>query len=107
MQYFKLIDMKPRSRIFTWSNRRLGAAFVSEHLDKFVVSDTCISLHWGFTSKILHSGAWDHRPVSLDLVSLPRPCKVSFKFNPLLCQEEEFQNNVRRWWREGALSFGS
>ena len=36
--FLNLIDVKPRSRIFTWNNRRSGTEAISERLDRFLVS---------------------------------------------------------------------
>jgi len=53
MVKFRLIDIKPRLSFFTWSNRRIGASFVAEWLDRFLVSSDIISLQEGCESKTL------------------------------------------------------
>ena len=42
MQDWDLIDLKPKSGRFTWSNHRVGAANISACLDTFLVHSTLL-----------------------------------------------------------------
>ena len=55
-----LIDVKPRSGIFTWNNRRSGTEAISERLDRFRVSCFWLDIRWSTRSEILDWRGSDH-----------------------------------------------
>eukprot|EP01018_Ginkgo_biloba_P025672 Gb_11085 [translate_table: standard] len=104
---FDLVDIKPKSSSFTWSNRRIGVSFMEECLDRFLVTYDWVSPPRGCESRILVSGVSDHKPVNLQLFHYPKPRNSPYKFNPLLIKEENFISNIQTWWRVGEPGQGS
>lgn len=62
MQEHEMVDIIPKNRKYTWSNRRLGAGNIMEHLDRFLVNITLLSSFAVGHTNILSSSASDHYP---------------------------------------------
>ena len=60
-----LIDIKPKSRCFTWSNNRASLANVSARLYRFLIHNTLLDGKSIISSKNLPKLMYDHCPISL------------------------------------------
>jgi exonuclease III len=65
-----LVDIKPTSGRFTWSNKRHGPGHIVVRLDRFLISGCLLEDQFLPSSCILPWSGFDHRPISL---SLPPP----------------------------------
>ena len=63
-----LIDIKPSTRKYTWTNRRFGPRHIAAKLDQFLVQDNFLLLGLIISSKILPFGGSDHKPILLEMV---------------------------------------
>ena len=75
-----LIDVKPRSRIFTCNNRRSGKEAILERLDRFLVSYFWLDIRWSTRSEILDWRGFDHWPIKLSITPFRISKNPSFKF---------------------------
>jgi len=94
MEEFMLIDIKPKSSLFTWLNRRMETSFMAKKLDRFLVSRKLVSWLQGYDSKTLINKILDHKMVSLELFSLSRENNTPYKFNPVMIKEKDFLRKV-------------
>ena len=78
--FLNLIDVKPRSGIFTWNNRRSGTEAISERLDRFLVSCFWLDIRWSTRSKILDWRGSNHWPIKLSVTPFRISKNPSFKF---------------------------
>eukprot|EP00253_Pinus_taeda_P034106 PITA_34106 len=67
MQENEMVDIIPKSRKYTWSNRRLGAGNIMERLDRFLVNISLLSSFAVCYSNILSSSTSDHYPILLTM----------------------------------------
>eukprot|EP00253_Pinus_taeda_P021062 PITA_21062 len=108
MQENELVDIIPKNRRYTWSNRRMGAGNIMEHLDRFLVNISFLSTFAvGYTS-ILRTSASDHYPVSLTMESHRPLGPIPFKFSLLWTQNSTVRVIVKIAWRqhvEGSPSY--
>eukprot|EP00253_Pinus_taeda_P030010 PITA_30010 len=68
-----LVDIKPKNRRYTWSNRRLGAENIMERLDRFLINIAYLSSFSTGQSNILNNSTSDHYPITL---TLHRHCQL-------------------------------
>eukprot|EP00253_Pinus_taeda_P002539 PITA_02539 len=78
-----LEDIKPTSRKFTWSNKRLGLGHIATRLDRFLVQSSFLSCGLMATSKILPNYTSDHKPILLELSLDGNLGPIPFRFNSL------------------------
>lgn len=95
-----LVDIVPKNRCFTWSNKILGPGNIMERLDHFIVVVLLISLHSTATSTIIDCIASDHQPITLDLGSHPNLGPLPFRFNTLWIDSLEARNILEHTWRQ-------
>jgi len=69
MQLGDLVDIIPKNRKFTWSNRRLGKSNIMERLDRILVNVSLLSTFTTVYASILPFVASDHYPTTLTLES--------------------------------------
>ena len=81
--HWDLMDIKPPSGKFTWSNKRLGPGHIAAHLDRFLIHSNFLSSGLLATSKILPNCTSDHKPILLELSSDPTLGPIPFHFSPL------------------------
>jgi len=65
MQDRELVDVAPKNRRYTWSNRRLGIGNIMERLDRFLINVSFLSSFSVGYASILSSSASDHYPITL------------------------------------------
>jgi len=81
MQEHDLVDIRPKNRRYTWSNRRIGVGNIMERLDRFMISTAYLSTFSTGHSSILSLSASDHYPITL---TLQRHCQLGpilFRYN--------------------------
>lgn len=60
-----LVDVFPRSGVFTWNNKRGGEKQIASRLDRFLVTKGILMEGIIVESDILPSGGSDHWPITL------------------------------------------
>eukprot|EP00253_Pinus_taeda_P023717 PITA_23717 len=87
IQDHDLVDIRPKNRRYTSSNRRIGSNNIMERLDRFLISIDFLSTFSTGYSNILNVAASDHYPVTLNLQLHcplgPIPFKYSANWNRL------------------------
>ena len=100
MDEHDLVDIAPKNRCFTWSNKRLVLVNIMERLDHFIVVVSLTSVHSTTTSTILECIAFDHQPSTLDLGSHRDLGSMCFRFNTLWIDSLEERNIVENTWNQ-------
>lgn len=95
-----LIDLKPKNRKYTWSNRRLGAGNIMERLDRFLINIALLSSFSIGQSEILNSSASDHFPITLSLQSQSNLGAIPFRYSPLWNQNSAAHEIVKQTWQQ-------
>lgn len=108
MQNGDLIDIIPKNRKYTWSNRRLGSSNIMERLDRFLVNVSLLSLFLVVNSSILPFAASDHYPI---ILAMDMHCPLGplpFKYNHIWSNYQAAINIIQHTWGqhiEGSLGF--
>lgn len=88
----RLVDIKPGNGLFTWNNRRIGDASISERLDRFLVSSFWLGDRWKICSEILDGRGSDHWPIKL-VAEMPQRCaRQTFKFQLMWLRDESLHD---------------
>eukprot|EP00253_Pinus_taeda_P017813 PITA_17813 len=80
MQEQELVDIKPKNRLYTWSNRWLGAGNIMERLDRFLINISYLSSFATGQSNILNNSTSDHYPITLTLLRQCQLGPLPFKY---------------------------
>lgn len=108
IQENELVDIIPKNRRYTWSNRRIGSGNIMECLDNFLVNTSFLTTFSVGYTNILITSASDHYPISL-ILETHRPLRpIPFKCSPLWTQISTVRAIVEAVWRqhvEGSPSF--
>lgn len=95
-----LVDIRPRKRMPTWDNKRMGVAFIAKRLDRFIVNSRIIDA-WGMPLSFTDSDyTSDHRPIYLEWKELDHRLGYSFKFNRVNLEDQDFNDAIRKKWKE-------
>eukprot|EP00253_Pinus_taeda_P024473 PITA_24473 len=86
----KLVDVHPKSGLFTWNNRRGGDKLIASRLDRFLISESIIMDGITAESDILPSGGSDHWPISLIVEVLGTPRNKPFRFEKFWLDHPNF-----------------
>ena len=65
MQDWDLLDIKPSSGKFTWSNKRVGPGHIAARLDRFFIQSSFLLLGTEARMQILSCSISDHKPSNL------------------------------------------
>eukprot|EP00253_Pinus_taeda_P023364 PITA_23364 len=103
----KLVDVHPKSGLFTWNNRRGGDKLIASRLDRFLISESIIMDGITAESDILPSGGSDHWPISLIVEVLGTPRNKPFRFEKFWLDHPNFLEMVKKWWSEPLEISGS
>eukprot|EP00253_Pinus_taeda_P033311 PITA_33311 len=98
-----MIDIKPSSGKYTWSNKRLGLGHIATRLDRFLVQSTFLLLGLESRMHILPCSVSDHRPIKLDLLAHMDQGPIPFKFSPLWVKEQSFMQLVKDTWKQPVI----
>eukprot|EP00253_Pinus_taeda_P009309 PITA_09309 len=96
MQDRDLIDIKPTTGKYTWSNKRAGPGHIAARLDRFLVQSSFLLLGLEAKSHILHSNTSDHKPISLELLTTKDLGPIPFRFSSLWIKEVNFMDKPRK-----------
>eukprot|EP00253_Pinus_taeda_P013455 PITA_13455 len=96
----KLVDVYPKSGLYTWNNRRGGDKLIASRLDRFLISESIIMDGITAESDILPSGGSDHWPISLIVEVLGTPRNKPFRFEKFWLDHPNFLEMVKKWWSE-------
>eukprot|EP00253_Pinus_taeda_P015950 PITA_15950 len=100
MQDWDLLDIKPVTGKFTWSNKRVGLGHIAARLDRFFVQSSFLLLGLEARMHILHSSVSDHKPISLKLLAPKDLGPILFRFRSLWTKEAEFMQKARDCWKD-------
>ena len=100
LQDWDLLDIKPSSGKFTWSNKRVGPGHIAARLDRFFVQSSFLLLGLDASMQILPCSISDHNPIKLDLRAHPDLGPIPFRFSPLWVKEANFMQIVKESWSQ-------
>jgi endonuclease/exonuclease/phosphatase family metal-dependent hydrolase len=83
MQDWDLLDIKPSTGKFTWSNKRVSPGYIAVRLDRFFVQSFFLLLGLEARMPILPCIFSDHKPIKLELLAHLDLGPIPFKFSPL------------------------
>eukprot|EP00253_Pinus_taeda_P017272 PITA_17272 len=98
LQDWDLIDIKPVSGKFTWSNKRLGPGHIAARLDRFFVHSFFLLLGLDASMHILPCSTSNHKPIMLNLRAHTDLGPIPFKFSSLWIKEPSFMQIVKESW---------
>eukprot|EP00253_Pinus_taeda_P008234 PITA_08234 len=99
MTEHELVDIIPKNRKYTWSNRRMGPGNIMERLDRFLVNISLLSSFATGHTRILSSSASDHFPILLTLDS-PLLGPIPFRYNPLWRTNAAAEAIIEATWKQ-------
>eukprot|EP00253_Pinus_taeda_P010912 PITA_10912 len=79
-----LLDIKPISGKFTWTNKRIGPSHIAARLDRFLIQSSFLMLGLEDRVHILPCNTSDHKPIKLELRQL-------IKGSPFFVWEEKLR----------------
>eukprot|EP00253_Pinus_taeda_P022169 PITA_22169 len=94
----KLVDIHPKSGLFTWNNRRGGESLIASRLDRFLILESIIMEGIIAESDILPSGGSDHWPISLIVEVQGTPRNKPFRFENFWLDHPNLLEMVKKWW---------
>eukprot|EP00253_Pinus_taeda_P034575 PITA_34575 len=100
MQEHEMVDIIPKNRKYTWSNRRLGPGNIMERLDRFLVNISLLSTFAAGHTNILSSTASDHYPILLTLEPHLHLGPIPFKYNPLWRHNSSAEAIIEATWKQ-------
>ena len=83
IQDHDLIDVAPKNRRYTWSNRKLGKGNIMERLDRILINVTYLSSFSVGYANILPFSASDHYSITLTLETHCSLGPIPFKYSSL------------------------
>lgn len=98
LQDWDLLDIKPSSSKFSWSNKRVGLGHIAASLDRFFIQISFLLLGLEPRMHILASSVSDHKPVKLELLAHLDLGPIPFRFNPLWVKDPLFMQTVKECW---------
>lgn len=96
----KLVDIIPKSGVFTWNNKRGGDRKITSRLDRFLVNETILLEGITVDSDILPSGGSDQWPIITNAAILGTPRNKPFRFENFWLSHPEFTSKIKQWWSE-------
>eukprot|EP00253_Pinus_taeda_P002537 PITA_02537 len=100
MQEHEMVDIIPKNRKYTWSNRRLGPGNIMERLDRFLVNISLLSSFAAGHTNILSSTASDHYPILLTMEPHLHMGPIPFKYNPLWRHNSSAEAIIEATWKQ-------
>ena len=87
----KLIDILPKSGMYTWNNKRGGDRKIASRLDHFLITEDILLEGVTVESDTIPSGGSDHWPITLDAAILGTPKNRPFKFERFWLDHPDFK----------------
>ena len=100
MQDWDLLDVKPSSSKYSWSNKRAGPGHIAARLDRFFIQSSFLLLGLEPRMNILTNNVLDHKPIKLDLLAHLDLGPIPFRFSPLWVKEPDFMQLVKDCWSQ-------
>jgi exonuclease III len=100
MQDWDLLDTKPSSGKYSWSNKRVGPGHIAARLDRFFIQSSFLLLGLEPRMHILASSVSDHKPIKLELLAHHDLGPIPFRFSPLWVKEPDFMQTVKDCWNK-------
>jgi len=100
IQLWELINLKPKTGCFTWSNQRVGCASIFARLDRFLVQSSLLDGNQIISSKILPKLSSDHHPIALVFEKEDQLGPIPFCFCPLWIERDGFMETVKQAWTQ-------
>lgn len=95
MQDWDLLDVKPITGKYTWTNKRIGPGHIAARLDRFLIQSYFLLLGLEAKVHILPCSTSDHKPIKLELVFQLDLGPIPFRFSPLWINESNFMQLVK------------
>ena len=102
-----LSDVKPSNGLYTWNNRRIGVAAITERLDIFLVSFFWVSGTLTFSSEILDWRGFDHWPIKFSAIGVIILKCPHFKFQLMWFCDSSLHDFVLCWWKDDTPPYGT
>eukprot|EP00253_Pinus_taeda_P004132 PITA_04132 len=83
MQEYELMDIVPKNRRYTWSNRRIGVGNIMERLDKILINVSLLSMFSVGYASVLTCPVSDHFPITLMLENHSNFGPIPFRYSSL------------------------
>ena len=83
----------------------MGLGHIVARLDRFLVQQSFSMLGFRSNSKILAFGAYDHKPILLDLVEEKNLGCIPFRFSPIWINQDGFHDIVNSIWNSPVSEF--
>ena len=100
LQEWDLIDIKPSTGKFSWSNKRIGPGHIAAMLDRFFIQGSFLLLGLESRMHILLFSISDHKPIKLELLAHPDLGPIPFRFSPLWVKEPLFMQTIKDCWSQ-------
>eukprot|EP00253_Pinus_taeda_P029857 PITA_29857 len=98
LQDHDLVDIRPKNRRYTWSNRLIGTSNIMEQLDRFLVSIDYLSTFSIGYSSILNVSTSDHYSITLTLQNHCPLGPIPFKYSAIWNQTPTAKELVQVAW---------
>jgi hypothetical protein len=95
-----LYDVPSNKGIYTWNNRRAGPGHIAARLDRFLISNSLLSLPDKPCSTNLPWAGSDHRPIRLTFEAQQNWGPIPFKLNPLWLDRPELIQSISKIWNQ-------
>lgn len=99
LQGWDMIDIKPSSGKYTWTNKRIGLGHIAARLDRFFVQSSFLLLGLKSRTHILPCSVSDHCPIKLDMLAHLDQGPIPFKFNSHWVKEQSFLPLIKETWK--------
>lgn len=90
MQDWDLLDIKPSSGKYSWSNKRIGPGHIAARLDRFFIQSSYLLLGLEPRIHILANSISYHKPIKLVLLAHLDMGPTPFRFSPIWVKELDF-----------------
>jgi len=100
LQEWDMLDIKPSSCKYSWSNKRLGPGHIAARLDRFFIQSSFLLLGLEPRMHILPNNISDHKPIKLELLAHLDLGPIPFRFSPLWIKEPGFMQIVKDSWNQ-------
>lgn len=100
LQDWDMLDIKPSSGKYSWSNKRMGPGHIAARLDRFFIQSSFLLLGLEPRMNILPNSISDHKPINLELLAHLDLGPIPFRFSPLWINEPDFMKIVKDCWNQ-------
>eukprot|EP00253_Pinus_taeda_P009752 PITA_09752 len=100
LQDWDMLDIKPSSGKYSWSNKRMGPGHIAARLDRFFIQSSFLLLGLEPRMYILPNSISDNKPIKLELIAHLDLGPIPFRFSPLWTKEPDFMQIVKDCWNQ-------